>query len=207
MNTYKVNDRVRIENDDVQTIYVVAGIHPERGIWLTIEDEVYEGYDADLIIANEEDGVHKIIQADQRTKYGHTISLVFHDTRLRLPHRSPLPQPVLDHFADIEDTPDPELLVIYKDMQPTEELTAIYAVAKDPSGHLDTTIAEIGIIDLHEAGLIGPNTDHVYTTKAAAEANVNRKNTVHSIKRHLLAMTDKELERLGRHLDNTSPNK
>ena len=57
-----VGDKVRIEGDE--TVYVVAGIMEGRGFWLTVEEDEYDGYDADLIVQD-----NRIILSDERSRY------------------------------------------------------------------------------------------------------------------------------------------
>jgi len=48
-----VGQRVVLFEDQTKTVYVVAGVRPNRGYWLTVEDDQYDGYDGDLILTPE----------------------------------------------------------------------------------------------------------------------------------------------------------
>lgn len=69
----QIGDRVKIEGDD--TIYVVAGARLGRGLWLTVEEDEYDGYDGDLIV--QQSGDEYVVQlCDSRSRHHGYVKLV-----------------------------------------------------------------------------------------------------------------------------------
>ena len=72
-----VNDQVMIEGDNTGTVYVVAGVREGRGLWLTVEEDPYDGYDADLIV-QQSDGAttYNVVLCDDRSSFRGQIRLI-----------------------------------------------------------------------------------------------------------------------------------
>lgn len=72
----RVGTQVMIRGDKTETTYVVAGIRYDCGIWLTVDQDEYDGHARNLILREEFGDTWRIILQDRRSQFRSPLRLI-----------------------------------------------------------------------------------------------------------------------------------
>ena len=89
MKTWQTGQRVRIRCTDrgkviardEDPVYLICGTHSTRGMWLSVEDDTYDGYTADVIVHDDtsgdaDDPTYHVVLQDSRGSLSPRVVLV-----------------------------------------------------------------------------------------------------------------------------------
>ena len=68
-----VGDKVKIEG--LNEVYVVCGSCPQHGVWLSVDEDEYDGYDHDVVVFEESPGVWGVRLSDERSSIPRPVRL------------------------------------------------------------------------------------------------------------------------------------